>query len=256
LFGLDEWLAGLGGGGLVPLLLAALLGLRHATDPDHLTAVSTLVLTTGGDGARRAGALGLAWGLGHATTVVALGLPVVLFREHLPDALFRAADVAIGLVIILLAVRLLVRWNQGYFHTHPHTHGGIQHSHPHVHERRHAHHGSAGHAHSHGESMGRSPVAAYGIGLVHGVGGSAGVAVLVVGAATPQLRAVTALLLFAAGTAVSMAVVSATFGHALARGPVARRLTAVVPVLALGSLAFGAWYALDAAGGLPLLLPQ
>jgi hypothetical protein len=104
--------------------------------------------------------------------------------------------------------------------------------------------------------LGRSPLAAYGIGLVHGLGGSAGVGILVVGAASSQVRGVAALLLFAAGTAVSMALVSSTFGYALARGPMARRITSVVPVLALASLAFGAWFALDAAGGLPLLLPQ
>ena len=71
MFGLDEWIAGLGGNGLMGLAVALLMGLRHATDPDHLTAVSTLILSDQRDGARRAGALGLAWGLGHATTLLA-----------------------------------------------------------------------------------------------------------------------------------------------------------------------------------------
>ncbi|MFN8205772.1 MAG: hypothetical protein U0S48_24720, partial [Solirubrobacteraceae bacterium] len=67
---LDDAIAHLGaGGGLwLALLVAVLLGLRHATDPDHLTAVSTLVMSDPRDGSRRAGRLGLAWGLGHATT--------------------------------------------------------------------------------------------------------------------------------------------------------------------------------------------
>lgn len=248
MFGLDDWIAGLGGNGLMALAVALLLGLRHATDPDHLTAVSTLILSDQRDGARRAGALGLAWGLGHATTLLAFGLPVVLFRRYLPDGLIRGAEVAIGVVIIVLALRLLIRWAQGYFHIHPHSHDGVQHSHPHAHEGRPAAHSTA-HVHPHTQALGRSPLAAFGIGMVHGIGGSAGVGILVVGAASSQVTGVAALVLFALATALSMALVSSSFGYALAHGPVARRAAAFIPVLALASLVFGAWYAFDAAGG-------
>lgn len=249
MFGLDQWIAGLGGNGLMALAVALLLGLRHATDPDHLTAVSTLILSGERDGAQRAGALGLAWGLGHATTLLAFGLPVVLFRRFLPEGLIRGAEVAIGVIIILLALRLLLRWAQGYFHIHPHSHDGVQHSHPHAHEGAQAGHAPTSHSHPHAEALGRSPLAAFGIGMVHGIGGSAGVGILVVGAASSQITGVAALVLFAAATAVSMALVSSGFGYALARGPVARRAAAFIPVLALASLAFGAWYALGAVGG-------
>lgn len=249
MFGLDEWIAGLGGTGLMALAVALLLGLRHATDPDHLTAVSTLILSDQRDGARRAGALGLAWGLGHATTLLAFGLPVVLFRQYLPEGLIRGAEVAIGLVIIFLALRLLVRWRQGYFHIHPHSHDGVQHSHPHVHEGSQASHAPTSHSHPHAQALGRSPLAAFGIGMVHGIGGSAGVGILVVGAASSQVTGVAALVLFASATAISMALVSSSFGYALARGPVARRAGSLIPILALASLAFGAWYTFDAVGG-------
>ncbi len=251
MFGLDQWIAGLGGNGVMALAVAVLLGLRHATDPDHLTAVSALILSNERNGARRAGALGLAWGLGHATTLLAFGLPVVLFRRYLPEALIRGAEVAIGGVIILLALRLLLRWRQGYFHIHPHTHEGVQHSHPHVHEGGHGSHSPAGHSHPHAEAMGRSPLAAFGIGMVHGIGGSAGVGILIVGAASSQVSGVAALVLFAGATAVSMALVSSSVGYALARGSVARRLSTLLPALGLASLAFGVWYAFDAVGGRP-----
>ena len=255
LTGLEDWLGRFMGSGGMALAVAAILGLRHATDPDHLTAVSTLVLGNPRGGAGRAGTLGLAWGLGHAATLLAFGLPVVLFRQYLPAGLLRAAEVAIGVVIIFLAARLLLRWSRGYFHSHSHTHGDVGHSHPHVHEAARAHH-AAGHSHIHAEGLGRSPLAAFGIGLVHGLGGSAGVGILVAGAASSQSLAVTALALFAAGTAVSMALVSWAFGYAMGRQPVARRITSVVPILAGVSLLFGAWYALDALGGFPLLLPK
>jgi hypothetical protein len=253
---LYEWLAEFGGSGTMPFLMAVLLGLRHATDPDHLTAVSTLVLSRQSNGARRAGALGLAWGMGHAATLVAFGLPVVLLRRQLPATLLRGAEVAIGLVIIGLAIRLFIRWRQGYLHSHPHSHNGIEHSHPHVHEGNRTGHDGSGHTHTHPEGLGRTPLAAFGVGLMHGLGGSAGVGILVVGATASQSEGTIALMLFAGGTAVSMALVSSTVGYALARGPVARRITSVVPILALASLMFGVWYALEAMGGLPLLLPQ
>jgi cytochrome c biogenesis protein CcdA len=257
-FGLDERLAELSGGGgvAVALAVALLLGLRHATDPDHLTAVSTLVLSDERRGGRRAAALGLAWGLGHAATLIALGVPLVLFRRLLPDPLQRAAEVAVGLIIVALAARLLLRWRRGYYHVHPHTHGAVRHAHPHVHEHaRDAGHPEAhAHAHAHAERLGRTPLAAFGIGLVHGAGGSAGAGLLLVGATPGRVAALAALLVFALGTAASMALVSAAFGHALGRGPLLRRVTAAVPFLGALSLLFGVWYALGALDTVPYVL--
>lgn len=248
MFGLDDWVAGQGGSGAMALLVAVLLGLRHATDPDHITAVSTLVLSDRRHGTRSAGFLGFAWGLGHATTLFLFGLPVILFRRYLPEAVQRAAELTIGLVILFLAVRLLVRWRRGAFHSHPHAHGGIQHAHPHMHELRapEEHAGEHAHSHSHGEALGRSPLAAFGIGLVHGAGGSAAVGVLLVSAVSSRAAGVIALFLFAAATAVSMALVSTAFGYALARGPIARRLAAWVPVFGVAGALFGLWYAFAA----------
>jgi ABC-type nickel/cobalt efflux system permease component RcnA len=250
MFGLDEWIVKLGSSGIMALLVAILLGLRHATDPDHLTAVSTLFLADHRHGPRRATLLGLAWGLGHAATLFGFGIPVVLFRRYLPDPVQRGAEAVIGLLIALLAVRLLVRWRRGYFHMHAHNHAGARHAHPHAHE----HSGGSEqhpvqHVHSHAEALGRTPLAAFGIGLVHGVGGSAGVGVLLVGGATGRVNGVLALLVFAAATAVSMALASTAFGYALARGAVRRRLTDLVPVLGAASLIFGIWYSLGALQG-------
>src|SRR5215211_2174087 len=77
------------------VLGAFLLGLRHAADPDHLTAVSTLVMSDERAG-RRAGLLGLSWGAGHGLTLLALGLPVVLFGDELPEAVQQGAELAVA----------------------------------------------------------------------------------------------------------------------------------------------------------------
>jgi len=217
---LDHRLADLAGGSwLLALLVALLLGLRHATDPDHLTAVSMLVAGDEPDGSRRARRLGFAWGLGHATTLFAFGLPVVLFGAYLPDAVQRAAELAVGLVIIGVAVRLVVRWRL---------------------------HDSPRYEHGH-DALGRTPRAAFGIGLVHGAGGSAGVSLLIVGsvAGDPAMAAV-CLSILAAGATLSMALLSSAFGHALARGSLLRDVSGAMPALGVGGVLFGAWYALGA----------
>jgi hypothetical protein len=231
MFGLDDRLASYsdGAGLAVVALVAVFLGLRHATDPDHLAAVSTLVASTRERAARRAGLLGLAWGGGHALTLFAFGLPIVLFDAYLPDRVQQGAEITIGLVIVTLSMLLLVRWRRGAFHAHVHEHGDGPHLHVHSHER--------------GERLRtRSARSAFGIGLVHGVGGSAGVGVLLVATISSAVSSVVALALLAAFTAVSMALLSTGFGAGLVRLPMAR----LAPVLGVTSLAFGVWYALGA----------
>src|SRR5919197_1678323 len=115
MFGLDQLISGFGAGGglLVVLGVALLLGLRHATDPDHLVAVSTLLATESDRPARRATRLGLAWGVGHASSLVALGIPVVLLGGHVPRPVQETADVLVGAVIMALALRLVRHWRRG-----------------------------------------------------------------------------------------------------------------------------------------------
>jgi cytochrome c biogenesis protein CcdA len=225
MFGLDEKIASLGSGEafLLVALVAVLLGLRHATDPDHLTAVTTLIAGDSHHDHRKARSLGFIWGLGHATTLFAFGLPIVLAKSYLPEPVQQGAEAAVGVLIIGLAVRLLIRWHDGAFRDGP------------------------GHRHSHG----RSPLQAYGIGLVHGMGGSAGVGVLLLAAIPDRVEAVVALALFAAFTAVSMAFASSTFGYALTRPPVLRRFATVAPALGALSLVFGVWYSLGALNAVP-----
>src|SRR5215208_6305922 len=245
---IDPWLEGFlhGSAGMgAVLLISLLLGLRHASDPDHLAAVTTLIASEEPEAVRKATFMGLSWGLGHGTTLVLLGLPVVLLGRYLPEGIQQAAEVAIGVIIVVLALRLLVRWRRGYFHAHHHTHeGGETHRHLHSHTE-----GSVRSVHEHAHNMApRTPLSAYGVGLVHGVGGSGGLTLLLLSTIPSPSEAVVALLVFAAGTAFSMALLSTVFGLAIAAGPVARNLERVAPVLGTLAAAFGAWYALGALG--------
>jgi HupE / UreJ protein len=225
MFGLDDRIAAFSHGGSlrVVLAVAVLLGLRHATDPDHLAAVTTLVASTKDRAARRAGELGLAWGLGHATTLFAFGLPIVLLNSFLPGRVQQAAETAIAFVIVYLAARLLLRWRRGdlHFHSHPEAHGA------------------------------RTRAGAFTIGLVHGMGGSAGVGVLLLASIQSRVTAVVALILLAVFTAVSMTLLSTGFGSILVARPVRAVFASVVPALGALSLTFGVWYAAAAWNAAP-----
>jgi high-affinity nickel permease len=244
MFGLDHWIASLSDGSalLVVVGVAVLLGLRHATDPDHLAAVTTLVTSKRERGSESAARLGLAWGIGHATTLFAFGLPIVLFKAYLPERVQQAAETTIGLMIIGLAVWLLVRWRRGLFHLHVHAHEGRAHVHGHVHPAD---------PHGHGARPVRTSAQAYAIGLVHGIGGSAGVGVLLLATIHARAVAVGALALFALFTALSMALLSTGLGLTLSSRPVARSFERIAPVFGVASLAFGAWYALGALSLVP-----
>lgn len=226
---------------VVVLALAVLLGLRHAADPDHLVAVSTLVATDADRPARRAGTLGLSWGLGHAASLSAFGLPVVLFGPYLPQALQTAAEAMAGVLISLLALRLLWHWRRERFHAHSHVHDGVVHRHLHD-------HGPESNGHGHDHVLTRSPVQAGVIGLVHGLGGSAAVGLLLLASIPDRTRAAAALLLFAVSTAVAMAALSLAFGYTLGRAPTRRRLRVMIPALGALSLVFGVVYAYGAIG--------
>src|SRR5438874_8633268 len=112
MFWIDERLSHLaaGHGAAFVVLVAFALGLRHASDPDHLVAVSTLVAGTRERAARNAAKLGAAWGAGHATTLLLFGLPILLVRAYLPPVVESLAEALIGVIVVALAVRLLVRW--------------------------------------------------------------------------------------------------------------------------------------------------
>jgi ABC-type nickel/cobalt efflux system permease component RcnA len=246
MFGLDQTIAHLSNGAALLLVagVAILLGLRHATDPDHLAAVTTLIASKREQTARLAAQLGLSWGLGHATSLFAFGLPIVLFKSYLPESVQQGAETAVGALIVGLAVWLLVRWRRGAFHLHVHDHAEATHAHLHSHAE------SAAHGHRH-TIRARSPIQAYGIGLVHGMGGSAGVGVLLLASIHDHLVAVAALGIFAFCTAVSMALLSTGFGLTLSSARVRGSFDRLAPVLGLASLAFGVWYALGALAVMP-----
>src|SRR5262245_37420855 len=234
---IDAWLDGLLTGAplLVALLIALVLGLRHASDPDHLVAVSSLVAADGGD-VRGAARLGAWWGAGHAGALIAIGIPLILFKSSMPGWLESGAETAVGAVILLLALRIVVKWLHGDFRAerHPHRREGLPASHRHLH-----HGGEPEHRHRNV----RTPQQALSIGLLHGLAGTGAVALLLIAALPGKLEAAAALAVFAPMSAVSMTVCTTAFAWLLTRrliDPLYR--TVLFPAFGLFGLLFGLWY--------------
>jgi hypothetical protein len=233
---LDHLLEGLFAGATLPvaLLVAFLLGLRHASDPDHLVAVTSLVAAEGGD-TRKAAGLGAWWGLGHAASLLALGIPLIAFKAQLPAWLESGAEKGIGVVILALAARVIFKWARGDYRATAHGHAD-GHS-----RRRHLRRGGGS---SHRHVRVRSRGQALSIGLLHGLAGTGAVVLLLIAALPTQFEAGLALAVFAPMSVVSMAACTAAFAWILTRPliePVYRSV--LIPALGLFGVLFGLSYA-------------
>ena len=233
----DAWLEGLFAGAplAVALLIALVLGLRHASDPDHLVAVTSLVAADGGD-VRGAARLGAWWGAGHAGALILIGIPLILFKSSMPVWLEKGAETAVGVVILLLALRIVVKWVRGDFRAGRHSHQKT--SDPATH--RHLHHGDRP---EHQHQNVRTPRQALSIGLLHGLAGTGAVALLLIAALPGKLEAAAALAVFAPMSAVSMTICTTAFAWVLTRrliDPLYR--TVLIPAFGVFGLFFGSWY--------------
>lgn len=199
-----------------------LLGMRHATDADHVIAVTTIL-----NRSRRfmhGTVIGAIWGLGHTITVLVVGIAIIAFGVVIPAPVGLAMEFAVALMLILLGVLSLtgaMRWLVERF-TPPAPLHGHSHEHLHAHEEEadvHAH----GHAHLHGHGTDPGLLATFGwfqlgrpllVGLVHGLAGSAAVAFLVLTdlAVRDTGQAIIYLLIFCAGVAAGMAILTTVIG--------------------------------------------
>jgi ABC-type nickel/cobalt efflux system permease component RcnA len=198
--------------------IGLLLGFRHAFEPDHLAAVSTLATRQGSLFA--ACRLGLAWAVGHSASVGMVVFAIIVAGLHLPERLWPAADFLVGLLLVALGGSVLWRYARGRWHMHLHKHDGNAHLHLHSHA------GSAAHEHTHGTGDVRRSL---GFGVLHGLAGSGAILVLLVAAAPTRAAQLAYFLAFALGTMVGMLFVSFSLAGIvrLASGRGARMATAL-----------------------------
>jgi high-affinity nickel-transport protein len=231
------------------IVVGFLLGMLHATDADHVIAISTIVSRQGN--VKSAASIGALWGVGHTLTVFAVGGAIILFSLVIPPRVGLAMEFAVAIMLILLGVYTLsgvTRWVRDNMFPAPdgnfpgHSHAAPQpgaHLHPHV-------HGDYVHVHAHGHGAGNhghpesstpqawldrhlSGLPAYqavrplAIGIVHGMAGSAAIALLVLAQIRDPLWGLLYLLLFGVGTIAGMMLITTAialpFAYSLQRLP-------------------------------------
>jgi hypothetical protein len=191
------------------LALGFFLGMRHATDADHVVAVSTIVSRQ--RTLRAAAPIGMLWGIGHTVTILLVGGAIILFGIVLPPRLGLGMELSVALMLVLLGalnVHSVLRDAQALAGGPAHSleHAGPGHPHPHARQPE-----------PRAEASGRSARRLGGgftvlrplfIGIVHGLAGSAAVALLVLGAINDAPLAVAYLLVFGAGTIAGMVLIT------------------------------------------------
>lgn len=186
--------------------IGLLLGFRHAFEPDHLAAVSTLA--TRSPRLSAAARLGVAWALGHTASVGVVALAIMVFGLHLPETLWPAADLLVALLLVALGAGVIARYARGRWHLHAHRHddGSGTHLHLHSHARDETH----AHAHARGDAR-RS----LGFGLLHGLAGSAAVLLLLVATAATRGAQLGLFAAFGLGTLAGMLLVTVALAAAV-----------------------------------------
>ena len=232
---------------LTVMVLGFVLGMRHAADPDHVIAVTTIVTRHGS--AARAAVIGTLWGVGHTLTILVVGAGIVLLGWIIPPRIGLSLELSVGVMLIVLgvvnlrAVLLERKAAVGRVHTHAHAHGDYVHTHPHKHRPE---------AHPHRPED--TPLARLDrrlgglrpyevlrplvVGIIHGLAGSAAVALLVLTAIGTSRWAVVYLLLFGLGTIIGMMLITLGIAWPLAGltprfGNLPRRLRLASGVISL-----------------------
>jgi len=190
--------------------LGSLVGMRHALEPDHLAAVSTLLTDQQDPDERRrrtrAAFLGVCWGVGHTLSLLVIGVVLVVLRAEMPASVTDLFEFGVALMLVALGLRAIYRAaRQGPAGpVHLHHHGRIVHVHP----------GAPAHIHIGTWTLARRPLL---IGAVHGLAGSGALTALVLATLPSTAARLCYMTLFGLGSTLGMAALSGLLGWPLAR---------------------------------------
>jgi hypothetical protein len=182
----------------------SLLGMRHALEPDHLAAVSTLVSRE--RSGYKAALLGMCWGLGHTFALVLVGIALVVLRTEMPARVSDAFELAVAFMLVGLGMRAIyyAAREGGKGPAHVHHHGRVVHQHP----------AAPSHVHVGRWTLARRPLL---VGMVHGLAGSGALTALVLTTLPTTTARLIYMALFGLGSTVGMAALSGLLGWPIAR---------------------------------------
>lgn len=238
------------------LAVGFFLGMRHATDPDNVIAVSTIVSRE--HSPAKSALIGAFWGVGHTVTVFAVGALIILFNLVIPPKIGLSMELSVGFMLIILGVMNLSAFFRSLplkspgsappaqlTHSHAHPHGDYVHTHPHSHE-------PESHPHPSDQTplarmdlfLGKlsfyNPMRPLIVGVVHGLAGSAAVVLLVLTTIRDPRWAVAYLLVFGVGTIAGMMLITMSLASAFHWMGRARNFSPILGMASgLLSLVFG-----------------
>ncbi len=216
---------------LLPSLVGLALGMRHALEPDHLAAVSTLASAEHG-GMRAGLRLGVFWGLGHSLSLLAVGGTLALLGAQMPAQLGVFFELAVAAMIVTLGLRAMMKaLKEGRAgNEHMHVHGALTHTHT----------APSEHLHLSRWTLATRPLL---IGLMHGLAGSGALTALVLAELPTAAERLSYIVLFGSGSVVGMSLLTGLAGvpmMKIARTP--RLAAALLMVIGVFSTGVGAWW--------------
>ena len=230
---------------LALLGLGLVLGLKHASEVDHVVAVSSIVSEH--RKLSRSALVGGLWGLGHTASLVAVGLVVLVSRVAIPESVASWLEFAVALMIIGLGFSSLVRVVRRRIdvHAHHHSHDGQEHVHVHFHEPGTEHVPETHNLTKHSHDVSRIGVKPFLVGAMHGLAGSAALTLLVVAQTESIWLGLANLMAFGLGSALGMLLMSSLIGLPFVLS--GRRLSGLnygfQTVAGCLTIVFGLWYA-------------
>lgn len=223
--------------------IGLVFGLKHATEVDHVVAITTIVSRH--KNVFRSAIVGALWGAGHTASLLLIGIIVLTLRVAIPERVSGWLEFGVALMIVGLGVSALWRATRKNreIHVHQHSHDGLSHTHVHFHEHENKHNPSSRTAHSHAVSrVGWKPVL---VGMMHGLAGSGALTLLVLTQISSSLLGLLYVVTFGFGSIVGMLLMSGLIGlpFAFTSGKFTHLHQGLQTLAAVLSICFGVWYA-------------
>jgi sulfite exporter TauE/SafE len=209
------------------MLLGFILGMKHALEPDHIIALSTIASRS--KSLWRSSLTGVFWGIGHTSTLFVIGLLLIILKLELSLKLSMSLEFLVGIMLVYLGFSTVISFRRKKIHIHEHQHEGIPHNH--FHEK---------HEHIH---FNFSYLKSSMIGMIHGLAGSAAMVLLVMSTVSSVWKGIVYILVFGLGTVISMLMVTTILGLPFVLSTKKLKLNSKL-ILATGALSilFGFYY--------------
>ncbi len=214
------------------ILIGFILGLKHALEPDHLIAVSTIASKS--KSIWRSSLAGMFWGIGHTSTIFIIGIVFIAIKGEVPTILAKSLEFIVGLMLVYLGISNIYTYRKNKIHVHTHEHNNEAHTHFHLKEETHEHQSN---------ELKASYMKSLFIGFIHGLAGSAAMIILTISTVSSLLEGALYIVIFGIGTTLSMLLFTTIIGLPFALSTQKTMINKSLSLFAgIISVSFGVYY--------------